>query len=453
MNFFLKIYFSLYFLQCFSNSLLAGFGLGFPNTTFLFEPIEIFSDFVRVSYSYPFLLAGKPSSWFETLASRQFPGLAAAFERYRHESLLSFQSDPQWLTERVTHFHHPPVTQLHSLLFGGILHQWGPFTAIVITCIVCLLPLVVASVMACHRFPRYAPWLLGVSLISYPAVFAITRGNFTGLFCSTLLVLAILLIASEKVNLAIVCSAMALSIRPNWYPLVLVMLFVLVEKVSLGRKLWIFLRWLLVLAVVNMVALAIVHAIYPAYDLQSFLEGYRKYSAAYEFGDTGSSFGSSLLVAEKEVLSVLFHVNSLALLGILRRLNIVLASLAVVWLIALAIQKRVSQETALVLAMALTILGTPVFFDYHLFVLWGAIYYALYRSRDSQSIALSRLDLAFIAISLSPFAYYLRPGAITGFGVLFRPFVALLYVFICFVVVSRPALGSASVQPLGSKRP
>ena len=188
MNFFLKIYLSLYFLQCFSNSLLAGLGLGFPYTTFLFDPMEIFSDFVRVSYSYPFFLAGGSSSWFDTHASRLFPGLAAAFERYRHEALLSFQGDPRWLTERVTHFHHPPVTQLHSLLFGGILHEWGPFSAIVITCIVCLLPLVLACVIACHRFPRYAPWLLGMSLISYPAVLALhgvtLRAYFAVLFLS-----------------------------------------------------------------------------------------------------------------------------------------------------------------------------------------------------------------------------------------------------------------------------
>lgn len=30
MNFFIKIFFSLYFVQCFLNSLMAGLGLGFP---------------------------------------------------------------------------------------------------------------------------------------------------------------------------------------------------------------------------------------------------------------------------------------------------------------------------------------------------------------------------------------------------------------------------------------
>jgi hypothetical protein len=250
-----------------------------------------------------------------------------------------------------------------------------------------------------------------------------------------------------------ICFALALSIRPNLHPLLLVLVFVLVEGRSYGWKLWLFLRWLVVFAVLNLVALAIFHAVYPAYDLSSFLEGYRNYSAAYEFGDTGSSFGSSLLVAEKEVLSVILGVNSEALLVILRRLNIVLASLAVVWLIALVGQKRIGQEAALVLAMALTIVGTPVFFDYHLLVLWGAIYYALYRSMDPRSLALSRFDLAFLAISLSPFAYYVRPGTITGFGVLFRPFVALLYVLICFVAASRFSPGSGSVRRVGARLP
>ena len=105
------------------------------------------------------------------------------------------------------------------------------------------------------------------------------------------------------------------------------------------------------------------------------------------------------------------------------------------------------------LAIALTILGTPVFSDYHLLALWGAIYYALYRASDPQSISLSRLDLAFIAISLSPFAYYIRPGTVTGLGVLFRPLVTLLYVIISFVVVSSSTLGSRSVKRLGTERP
>jgi hypothetical protein len=428
LNFFLKIYFALYFVQCFANSLAAGIGLGFPFTSFLFDPKEIFSDFVRVSYSYRMFLQDPPGSWIYHQASRLFPGLASAFDRYRSESLLNFSQNPLWASDTITHFHLPPVTQVYSLFFGRVMHDWDPYTAIALVFLFSLLPIALACLIACRRFPKYKLLLFAVTLVSYPSILSIFRGNFSSVLTSGLLLLSIVLFASRQINSATLTSALALSIRPNWYPLLLVLLFAFTGKGVIQRKLGFLLQWLFVFVSLNALALWLAHSLYPAYTLASFIKGYKLYSTAFELGDLGGFFGSSLLTAEKELFSRLLPAQVSTLAPVLRRLNIVLASIGAVWLVLIVNRKWISKERALVVAVSLTILGTPVLADYHLLVFWGPLYYAIYQSEDVNLLALSRLDLAFIALMLSPYAYYLSAHSFTSLGVILRPVLAVVYV-------------------------
>lgn len=426
----------------------SGIGLGFPHNTFLLSPSGLFSDFVRVIYSYEYFATARPNSWIYVHVSQLLPGLADLFERYRSDALLLFAQNPKWPVEHLTHFHHPPVTQIYSLLWGRLMVDSDPFTTLGLAILISFLPLAIASILVCRHKKYNSAVLFGLTLFSYPALFSLSQGNLTSILSASLLILSVILVGHQSMWPAILSSVLALSIRPNWYPVLLLLLFAFPARERVVNKVRWFIAWLAAFFTVNLVALQLSHAMYPAYTLDTFLKGYKNYSSAFEFGKTGLPFGSSLLGAQKLLLSLFLDGDSLTLFAVLRRVNIILASAAVVWVIVLVNRHRLSKERALLISVSLTMLGTPVLADYHLLAFWGVIFYAIHRAKDMKTLPLSRLDLLVTAIMLAPFAYYFRSNSITGLGVLIRPLIALAYVIYCFFLdpLRQQQLQSKSIE-------
>lgn len=434
MNFLLFLSATLYFIQCLANSLASGIGLGFPFNTFLFDPADLFADFVKTLYSYRFLSFRVPASWLSDQVNARIPSIANTFEMYRLST--PFSDNPELAKDALTHFHLPPVTQIYNIAFGQLIRMTDPYASLAIAVLLSLLPLAWACIIASNRSYRLSALLFTLSVISYPCLFAITRGNLSGMLCNSLLILSILLVATNRKYQAILPLAIALSIRPNWYPLLLFILLALPQGNQLSAKLWLLIKWMIAFFCLNFIAYFLAHYLYPGYDARSFFNGYKYYASEYEYGSAGLAFGSSLLGVQKIGLSLIPGSDLFWAVSSARLMNIALASLATIQLIINANRRIVPLESGLIVAITLCMLGTPVFADYHLLVFIGAILYVICRSRLTHALNVTRVDLAFLAITIVPFAYYLKPASAIGLGVVVRPILGVAYVI--YTLFSQP---------------
>ncbi len=419
-----------YLLQCLFNSVASAVGLGFPYNTFLFSPADLFSDFIQTIYSYRIIGFESPSSFFFQ-HSNYFQSLSARFEHYRLNN--AFSDDPAFSSHGFTNFHFPPITQLYNLTFGYLIRSTDPLSGMAIAILLSLIPLAIACLIVSPRSRVRASLLFLLVIVSYPSLLALTRGNLSGLLCSTSLVLSMLLFYRKRTSAALVLSAISLSIRPNWLPLVLFMLLCINSPSGSRLKFVLLLRFTLVFVLINGLSLLALRYLHPDFTLTTFLQAYKYYSHVYEYGDAGLAFGSSLLGAQKIILRCFTGSSTDSLISALRYANIFFSISSTLLFIHLCGICKVSIPTASLGVTSLCILGTPVFADYHLLAFVGPAFLLCNSHPSHPQDNFLNLDLCLIAIAMLPFAYYPEAHNVVGVGVVFRPLFLLSYVLVVFL--------------------
>ena len=196
--------------------------------------------------------------------------------------------------------------------------------------------------------------------------------------------------------------SIAINIRPNL--LVFVPFFFLLSKEPIK---YIFSLGVFCGALFS-ISISICNYIYHDYTLLNFLEGLKIYEKIYVTGDVGWGFNTSLFNVIK-FLSKFFGISFRASL-----VNIIVSALMLM-MISYAIyifkKKRMYPFEFLYILASITMLGTPVFADYHLLIFISPIFFLVSTHGASFRFELSKdslVPLIFIisCLMLSPLNYY-----------------------------------------------
>lgn len=316
-------------------------GIIHPN--FLGPTNDWFADFIKLALSYP---GG------EHVRSGLLPALIDWFQATvdRSDVLLGRGGTA---ASPITHYHEPPLTTLFAVLAVKPMAVIDPVIEYLVLAAV-VVAYTISNVVSVGRDAAEKALLGVTTLIAYPTLFMLDRGNlFAGLTCALILhAMVLTLRGARRPILSAILLALAINIRPN----VVVFLLPLVALVSP----W---RWKLAPAVIAataavfVLALAGAHALYPQYTLASFRAGLAVYSRMYLVGNDGMAGGSSLMTP----LKLLFGLAAATLGGLTVAAVI---GLSAVWFSA----RRADRAVILFLVCAAYALGTSSFGDYHLAV-------------------------------------------------------------------------------------
>jgi hypothetical protein len=330
------------------NSLATGFGLTFPYTTFLSNPSDLFADIVKIAASLPGSLPDdlslRPRWELNYFNDKSYGGVEA----------LKVGNN--------SHFHPPPLAMLVYLVSRAYLANFSGASLVLITVLLWLLPLLIAPWFLTNDKKKAALVSLSI-LVAYPVLFAISRGNIIAGFTGVAIVYAILL-ANEKKHILIFVFLLgiAFNLRPN------AVIFILIPFIYFPFKsaLKIASGACLAATALFFLGLEISRALYPDYNIRSWLRGVEIYHSLYVIGDAGLAFGSSGFGAVKFVLTVLgFSKLNLKLI------NYVIAGVALITLLSsiyLFSNKKIDKISMVFIISALYVVSSSVLADYHLII-------------------------------------------------------------------------------------
>jgi len=393
-------------LNALFNSLASSVGLGYPYSTFLFKPWDVFGDLFKMALSYP----GPPLPP-STQLSPLFVGHASS--------------------GGISNLNAPPLIALIYILVRYALTEIEPFAVLAIVVGAWVAPLGLLIFTHCRsRF--LAATVLCALLISYPALLAITRGNVGAGVTAVALITAITLTHTRKAPLiAAMMIAIAINTRPN--AIVFVLLPFIACKPREAIKYAAFsLALSILIAIVSFFA---VHALYAAYTLSSFSRAIGLYYVVYVIGDWGWAYGSSFFGLAKAVVRF-FQCD--CDLGTINR------AIALTWggtlLIAAALFKcrRIGERDLIFVLCAVYTLASSVFADYHLIVFF--CFFLIYANFGNvawgQLPPADKVILICAALMLAPKNYVFFQGWVSA-QVLMNPIILAIGVVLVMVISIR----------------
>ena len=325
------------------------YAIGYKYTSIFVRPDDRFSDLLQVAMSYT-------SVTWDLIGSHQIASWPDVYRKY-------LMARPHFDGLPLTHYNVPPLGALFHIVIAEILVAFDPTTALWAS-ILLYVALAVYSVRLLRRFFDVSVMdqvaVLSAFLLSYPAMFMLTRGNFLAGYVS--ICLAIYVLTAMKGSYrwyGLACLAVAINIRPN------TAVFALLELVALNKHCERSILAVVFFAIaIAATSLGIVQWVDPGFTLDRFMAALRVYDLAYVQGYAGfdmnfSLYGATRVLRDIAGLQPTYSDTCYAfvsLLGILSALGI----------LYLALIRRLTFVTATFLATALSALFTPVFAFYHM---------------------------------------------------------------------------------------
>jgi len=258
--------------------------------------------------------------------------------------------------DQLTHFHLPPLTTaLVFLLLNGF-SIFG-FIGTTLALLAATFGLIIFSSKLAIENKIDAYLFSMLIFISYPFIFLIQRGNFFAFFSFVFILFAILGLKKGKVLLPILLIALAINIRPNL--VIYVTLLYFWPTRSFSRPVIAIVISLLIF----ITTLALDTHIYPDYTLYNFQRGLEIYNTLFVTGDWGFGYSSSLFTLSKFLTKIL-GIKLITIYAI--NFQIVFTTLTGIYIFWLYFKKSVCSTSFVFLITALSMLGTPIFADYHL---------------------------------------------------------------------------------------
>lgn len=371
--------------------------LGHSSGGFLPGPEDRFADIVKVALSFKHItgdLTGSPA--FET-----WPTI------YREYLLRNPYGDISSLAAgKLTHFHHPPLSQLIFTLAAVFIAATGSPTLLLWICFgiyaLCV------TILAGHLHPSDSrsntPVLVAVTLLcflSYPAMLVFLRGNYHA-GCTSLLATLFLVdcLGRRKVSIG---SLLALAVAINLRPTAAIFLFALPASLGLKQSLRAISTVCLLVAAMFLIALLAESIIYPDYNLANFLGGLDIYKSRYILGRGGDAGNASLWALIKNGVTISdtyisYYPSELS--------HIFVASSALLALVGAKKLLRPGRSEAGIafVLVALYVLLAPVTAEYHLLIFIAPVL-ILHACRSGTPYADSWIVFLASSLLLSPKNY------------------------------------------------
>lgn len=401
------------------NSLAFALGLQYPVTTFLFHPGDLFADFFKVIFSFPHespppTNQGKFNDLLQQYLSANNP----------YGGVHALKSG------NLTNFHLTPLSALFSIISAKLMAFISPLNYYAL-----ILLLILAAIFYTFKSLKYSCFnlfiIISAFLLSYPFLFAVTRGNVYSIIAGIAVINFLILsykYDSEKSILKLFLLALAINIRPN------LIIFIFALLINDGKKIinksLIFDTgiFLLFSAVIFAISLFLANILYTDYSLSNFLAGLKIYHSIYVVGDGGLAFGSSLFGA----LKAAFNFNPY--LEVASALFCLALFLSFTFLY---LKRRLDKILYVFTLCGVYILGSPVVADYHLLVFFAPLVLIHLENKLNNDLSTKRKIIFFTSIlMLIPKNIFFIDGM--SLQVIFNPLILLISLFaIYFLKISR----------------
>jgi hypothetical protein len=395
------------------NSLAFAFGFQYPFTTFVFMPADLFADFFKVIFSFPHegsigIHQGKFHDLLQMYLSSSNP----------YGGIQSLQS------AKPTHFHLPPLSAIFSIISAQLMVFIDP---LIYYGLILLLILVSIYYMFRSLNDSRTNLLLLISsfIISYPFLFAVTRGNIYSIIAAIAAINFLILGFNNKKGrstLRLFFLAFAVNIRPNLIIFIFALLANDTNKIADKRFIFEAGKFLIFSAIIFIISLSFSEILYKDYSFANFIAGLRIYHSNYVIGDAGLAFGSSLFGALKFIFK--FQPNF--------EIASALLSLFLFSFFTFAYFKsRIDRITYIYTLCGVYTLGSTVIADYHLLVFFAplALIHLDKQSKLNNNLPIIQ-KLVFISsiVMLVPKNFFFMNGI--SLQVIFNPLILLCSFFI-----------------------
>lgn len=365
------------------------FAFGSDTGTYLFRG-DFLGDFFKIIFSYP-----KGHVFTQGLMGR----LPAILRDYAvnnpYQGIEAFQNGG------LSHFHLPPFTTAICLLSIDAFKLIGYRRVFFLILAFCFFIVYFFTKDISHKkTDRLLIFLIAIS--SYPFLFMLQRGNFIAFASSIFTIMALLYLRRCHSYGAALLMAVAINMRPNL--IIFAPLFFFWSKDGLKSLISLF----MLSAALFGLSLLYSHAQYPDYTVGNFLKGLQIYQRMYVIGDSAFGYSSSMYTAIKYLLKLAHWTTSLSfLIKVISGFLLILVSYAAY----LYYCKKLNDVEFVYLLTASTMLGTPIFADYHLFIFILPILFLLRNNADMFVMGWKKNAMpTFIFVSscfmLSPMNYY-----------------------------------------------
>ena len=347
-KYFLLILFGLVGCNSFFNSLAFVLGYDYAYSAYLFKPSDFLADFLKVAASYP----GEIPEDFNNRTSLE----RDYFVNNPYGGLSSLDNS------ELTHFHITPLSTLLYLFIRELMNHTSGLYLYFIISVFWLFPLIYMPIKIAKNNKKTVFLVLAL-LISYPIIFALTRGNITAGFTGVSLIIGLYLCALKKYPIfQIILFSIAINIRPN------AIIFLLAPFIFYNFKDALKLAFLTVTSTISLffISLYFSNLIYDDYTLANFLKGLNIYYEMYVVNSAGLTSGSSAFF----MINVLFRsIGFLSPSIDLINLIIFMVGLCIFILSFINfLQKKLTPYEALFISSCLYVLMSTVLGDYHLII-------------------------------------------------------------------------------------
>ena len=324
------------------------YAIGYKYTSIFARPDDRFADLLKAAMSYRSITA-------DLIGSHQIASWSQVYRNY-------LTAQPRFEGIILSHYNMPPLGALFHVFVAELLVAFDPSTALWTSILLYVTGAFFASLLL-RRFFHVSVMdqiaVLFAFLLSFPALFMITRGNFlAGYTCVCLAVYVLTAMKGQYRWLGLVCLALAINIRPNTFVFGLLELVILndhCERKILGAG-------FLAMAIAYL-SFLIVQTVDPDFVLDNLIEGMAVYNKAYVEGYMGFTWNFSLYGTTRVLRDSIglqpYNETCNSIVNILG----ILSALATLYLI---LMRRLTVVTATFLATALSALFTPVFAFYHM---------------------------------------------------------------------------------------
>lgn len=315
--------------------------------TFLADPSDLFADFFKASFSFP--------GGHDVAVSGHGPLRDAI--RYYADTAMSGGLEALRNPHGFTHLHMPPLGIAMAMTSVAAMRAMDPVLVFGLVNALLAAWLATAVARASGSRNEAETWIL-TALVSYPAMFLVTRGNWYAGVSGIALIHALLLASRGKPVPAALLLALACNLRPN-----AILFAVPLFAFNWGTAWMPRLRLAALLGTAGLALLGLsyllAHSLYPDYTITTFRAGVARYYAGYVVDIYGLAYGSSLFGG----LKLLFgYARWEEAAGLAACAAVMIAALTC-WML-----RRIGRAELVFLVAAAYCVGSTVIADYHLLV-------------------------------------------------------------------------------------
>jgi len=323
---------------------------------------DLFADYIKLVASYPGQAAVKIDAWLPANWSQIIRGYLAT---------NPYGSNPLLVHQGLAHFGLPPLAQIFYVFSRQLIGRIGAATGLIGSLLIGVLWLMWCTKQAINtRQDRLL--FASFSMLVFPSLLLLTRGNVSSLY-SSLAVCSAFLLALQPFRasvLPIILLSLATGLRPNNIVYLPLLSIVSAQARPRAGRLRLLILYGAVMAASLALFFSVLHWMYPSFTLDRFIASYKWIAQNYDTSSGNVLFVSSpLQIANAFLVKVLGPIRAQWILPFVR-VGLLLSGLGIcLCSFLLRLRERLSIPASILLCTAGMIIASPWFVDYHLLIL------------------------------------------------------------------------------------